>query len=176
MKRSIEQLKNEGKSNIEIYENLIKENQTMANPNIHNPDNIHDIAENQEGKSLDQLAGEGQISGQEAPDGVRGKRAEHIVIGDEHATSQTEEEIMKPVNFKEGCFGIRSDIELVKSKVKNWMSHPELVGLPYSNMPLNQKHEMIFNLENAYRHLESARMRIGKAIQAFDGGKSVYPR
>ena len=34
--------------------------------------------------------------------------------------------------------------------------------------------EMHANLTLAYRHLEDAAMRIGKAIQAFDGGKSVY--
>ena len=150
--------------------------------------NEKDIAENQEGKSLDQLAGEGQIAddetiedklsgedsvikGEEAPNGVRGERAKETVVA-----AMTEEEIMKPVDFKEGCFGMRADIELIKSKCKNWMSHPALVGLPYGNKPLNQKHEMIFNLENAYRHLEDACMRIGKAIQAFDGGKSCYPR
>ena len=32
------------------------------------------------------------------------------------------------------------------------------------------------NLQLAYRHLEDARMRIGKAIQAYDGGTSCYPR
>jgi hypothetical protein len=40
----------------------------------------------------------------------------------------------------------------------------------------HQHSEMKANLKLAYRHLEDARMRIGKAVQAFDGGKSVYPR
>jgi len=39
-----------------------------------------------------------------------------------------------------------------------------------------QRVEMKTNLMLSYRHLEDASMRIGKAIQAFDGGKSVYPR
>lgn len=34
--------------------------------------------------------------------------------------------------------------------------------------------EMHANITLAYRHLEDAAMRLGKAIQAFDGGKSVY--
>jgi hypothetical protein len=34
--------------------------------------------------------------------------------------------------------------------------------------------EVMANLTLAYRHLEDASMRIGKAIQARDGGKSVY--
>jgi hypothetical protein len=35
---------------------------------------------------------------------------------------------------------------------------------------------MIANVMLAYRHLEDAAMRLGKAVQAFDGGQSVYPR
>jgi hypothetical protein len=34
--------------------------------------------------------------------------------------------------------------------------------------------EMIANLKLCYRHLEDARMRLGKAIQAHDGGCRRY--
>ena len=34
--------------------------------------------------------------------------------------------------------------------------------------------EMIANITLAYRHIEDASMRVGKAIQAFEGGKSIY--
>jgi len=33
---------------------------------------------------------------------------------------------------------------------------------------------MLANLDLTHRHLEDARMRLGKFIQAFDGGTSVY--
>lgn len=36
--------------------------------------------------------------------------------------------------------------------------------------------EMIANLMLAYRHLEDASMRVGKTIQAHNGGTSVYDR
>lgn len=36
--------------------------------------------------------------------------------------------------------------------------------------------EAIENLTLAYRHLEDASMRLGKALQALDGGVSVYDR
>lgn len=36
--------------------------------------------------------------------------------------------------------------------------------------------EAIANLTLAYRHLEDASMRLGKAIQAADGGVSVYDK
>ena len=36
--------------------------------------------------------------------------------------------------------------------------------------------EMIENIVLAYRHLEDARMRLGKAIQAYEGGESIYDK
>jgi hypothetical protein len=36
--------------------------------------------------------------------------------------------------------------------------------------------EAIANIVLAYRHLEDASMRLGKAIQALDGGVSVYDK
>lgn len=36
--------------------------------------------------------------------------------------------------------------------------------------------EAIANVMLAYRHLEDASMRLGKVIQALDGGVSVYDR
>jgi len=36
--------------------------------------------------------------------------------------------------------------------------------------------EVLANLTLAYRHLEDASMRLGKAIQAADGGVSVYDK
>jgi exonuclease VII small subunit len=36
--------------------------------------------------------------------------------------------------------------------------------------------EMAANIVLCYRHLEDAAMRLGKAIQAYDGGKSVYDK
>lgn len=40
--------------------------------------------------------------------------------------------------------------------------------------PDSDRGEMIANVTLAYRHLEDAAMRIGKAIQAYEGGKSIY--
>ena len=36
--------------------------------------------------------------------------------------------------------------------------------------------EVMANLTLTYRHLEDASMRLGKTIQAFDGGVSVYDK
>lgn len=40
--------------------------------------------------------------------------------------------------------------------------------------PAADRGEMIANCMLAYRHLEDARVRLGKVIQAYDGGVSVY--
>jgi hypothetical protein len=39
-----------------------------------------------------------------------------------------------------------------------------------------QHSEMHANITLAYRHLEDARMRMGKVVQAYDGGTSCYPK
>lgn len=39
---------------------------------------------------------------------------------------------------------------------------------------ISDKGEILANITLAYRYLENARMRIGKAIQAYDGGTSMY--
>ena len=36
--------------------------------------------------------------------------------------------------------------------------------------------EVLANMTLAYRHLEDAAMRLGKVIQAYDGGISVYDK
>ncbi len=46
----------------------------------------------------------------------------------------------------------------------------------FTTSDLKNTGECIANLTLAYRHLEDASMRLGKAIQAADGGVSVYDR
>lgn len=75
--------------------------------------------------------------------------------------------------FKEACFQKRAFIEDLKK---------EVLELKKLDMPLPETlsnelmGEMKANIQIAYRHLEDARMRLGKAIQAFDGGVSCLPR
>lgn len=42
--------------------------------------------------------------------------------------------------------------------------------------PSEDRGETIANLMLTYRHLEDASMRLGKALQAIDGGVSVYDK
>jgi hypothetical protein len=43
-----------------------------------------------------------------------------------------------------------------------------------TSCPAADRGEMIANVMLAYRHLEDARMRLGKVIQAYEGGVSIY--
>lgn len=78
--------------------------------------------------------------------------------------------------FKEDCFALRARIEETKLQAMLVIrEHPVFEG-PESQAHPGQLAEILDNLMLSFRHLEDARMRLGKAIQAFDGGKSVYPR
>lgn len=46
-----------------------------------------------------------------------------------------------------------------------------------STLPENaDRGEVLANITLTYRHLEDASMRLGKVLQAFDGGVSVYDK
>lgn len=74
--------------------------------------------------------------------------------------------------FKGDCFGLRATIETLKADTQKLKKHAILKSVSDPQ----QMSEIIANIQLAYRHLEDARMRIGKVIQAYDGGKSVYPK
>ena len=74
-------------------------------------------------------------------------------------------------SFKDKCNEERAGIEILKTHVLALM---EFEGQ-------NVKHPMDFgemkaNIMLSYRHLEDARMRLGKAIQASEGGVSIYDK
>lgn len=68
---------------------------------------------------------------------------------------------------------LRHDIKVTANGVKGLKAHPDLKG----DAPLgSDKGEVIANIMLSYRHLEDAAMRLGKALQALDGGVSCYNR
>ncbi len=77
------------------------------------------------------------------------------------------------INIKDLCFREREKIEELKKQVFALQQH-DTFGNEQSSQ--YQHSEMKANIMLAYRHLEDARMRLGKVVQAYDGGKSVYPR
>jgi hypothetical protein len=67
----------------------------------------------------------------------------------------------------------RKQIKELAAQVKEMHEHHQF--LMYE-VPKPDFDEMHANITLAYRHLEDAAMRLGKAIQAFDGGVSVYDK
>lgn len=78
-----------------------------------------------------------------------------------------------PFYFDEKCSEARSFLKVWGKKVLELKEHivftePAVEG--------QDRGEMTANIMLAYRHMEDAAMRLGKAIQAFDGGKSAYDK
>lgn len=76
---------------------------------------------------------------------------------------------------------IRADISSVERQVTDLkgviatFDLTEREDVP-AGCPAADRGEMLANVTLAYRHLEDARMRLGKVIQAYDGGVSVYDK
>jgi len=78
-----------------------------------------------------------------------------------------------PIYFDEKCFEARSFLKAWAKSVLALKSHPVFTEPVIEGQ---DRGEMIANVVLAYRHMEDAAMRLGKAVQAFDGGKSVYDK
>lgn len=84
-----------------------------------------------------------------------------------------DEPVAVPKTFEEQVFEIRRQLRELEPSIK--ALHESKFFLIAEAYP-GQHDEMHANVTLAYRHIEDAVMRFGKAIQAYDGGKSVYPR
>ena len=63
----------------------------------------------------------------------------------------------------------RSDVAKIAARVKALKRH-SIMG----QVPMEPRSEIIANITLAYRHLEDARMRLGKVLQHLEGGESKY--
>ena len=75
--------------------------------------------------------------------------------------------------IEDKCFRIRGVLLDCGKEVFEMMKDPVFQG--EQQFP-NEHGEMKANIMLTYRHLEDARMRLGKVVQAHDGGKSAYPK
>lgn len=74
---------------------------------------------------------------------------------------------------------LRSQINHDAILVKELMKHEVFQGtqdIHKTDELLHDFGEMKANITLAFRHLEDARMRLGKVLQAYDGGRSIYDR
>lgn len=79
----------------------------------------------------------------------------------------------RQMTLKEWCHQVRGQIEALKVGVKKMRDHPDRKNeqtRPWQN------HDIGANIELALRHLEDARMRLGKVIQEMGDGVSVYDK
>lgn len=66
-------------------------------------------------------------------------------------------------------------LENMVQELKRTCQSAELPPTP-ANLAPADRGEMVANAMLGYRHLEDARMRLGKVIQAFEGGVSIYDK
>ena len=87
-------------------------------------------------------------------------------------TTGTEQQDRQPT-FIDDCQQMRAELKGSGIKIKKMMNHPAFD----EELPEGAEYgEMKANLVIAYRSTEDAIMRMGKAIQAFDGGVSCYKK
>jgi len=77
------------------------------------------------------------------------------------------------MNIEDTCKEIRDALKVVAKEVRGLMNH-EVFDSPLDSV--RNEPEMKANIMLTYRHIEDATMRLGKVIQAHDGGKSVYDK
>jgi hypothetical protein len=76
-------------------------------------------------------------------------------------------------NLEETCNRLRNDIKGGADNVKELMRH----NVFYNTEDYDGQHsEMSANIMLAYRHLEDARMRVGKILQAAGDGVSILDK
>lgn len=76
-------------------------------------------------------------------------------------------------DIKQQSNDLRAEILRVGNVVNAMHKHSAFNGEQSSS---GQHSEMHANITLAYRHLEDARMRLGKVIQAYEGGVSCYDK
>lgn len=77
------------------------------------------------------------------------------------------------LTFKDKAHALRLRLRVLAEDVKTLHKAPFFL---IAEEHEEQHAEMHANLALSYRHIEDATMRLGKAIQAYDGGTSVYPQ
>lgn len=88
----------------------------------------------------------------------------------------------RQMTLEEMCENYRGHIQALKGMVAALHDHPEILfenknsGLVGANIPKNANANKVANITIAFRHLEDARMRLGKVMQACQGGISNFDK
>ncbi len=83
-------------------------------------------------------------------------------------------EVSREIEFQARCNDLRRECKRLEGAVRDLHNF----GWPYEGQPkfLGQHDEMKAHLMLAVRHLEDARMRLGKAIQYSGDGVSIFDK
>jgi len=74
---------------------------------------------------------------------------------------------MRVASIEDALHALRADIEIVKQ---------EVTAVRIFARDTEDNGELMANIVLSFRHLEDARMRLGKAIQALGDGVSIYDK
>ena len=85
----------------------------------------------------------------------------------------TNNEAAHPSVFVSRCVEFRNELKII---AKNLKGFKEAMSKRTKTALNEDREEELANLTLTYRHLEDASMRIGKAIQAYEGGVSIYDK
>ena len=87
---------------------------------------------------------------------------------------------MEPMTMEELAAELRKKIQDIKEEVAGLHAHDcfqnENCHLADGNVPPDQQGNMHANITLVFRHLEDARMRLGKVMQAHQGGVSILDK
>jgi len=75
--------------------------------------------------------------------------------------------------MKDLCDQLRADIKFLADQTLRLRRHSDMFVCNESHF---QHDEVYANIMLAYRHLEDARMRVGKILQAAGGGVSIFDK
>lgn len=83
-------------------------------------------------------------------------------------------------SIEQECDDLRKSIKFIEGNLVAVLKHPEFElgdnSLDGPNIPETRNANIKANLTLAFRHLEDARMRLGKAMQAYQGGISILDK
>jgi len=86
----------------------------------------------------------------------------------------------RPATMEECCGVLRSKVQGLKADVVALLNHDDFKNedshLDGANIPGTQHANMVANITLAFRALEDARMRLGKVMQAYQGGVSIFDK
>jgi hypothetical protein len=79
---------------------------------------------------------------------------------------------MEPLTFEDFLHQYRTQLRVLGTSVHGLLNNEELSN--HEDLFKGQTDEIKANLMLAFRHIEDARMRLGKVLQAENGGESCF--